>query len=829
MSHAQAYHTSCRHGLAGHSGFQFNAASAELSAELLAALASVHAGYHAPRDRPLEPTAEELEDFPVTLKHCPVDGVPVVSRTAYVGREFRGEDDEPDTGRFGNYFSHMVLGSTEDGDPFDGLLAIELWNASHWSTTESVRTDLPELPRLTPGTCDLEWAIATLDGRRRAWLGPVLDASLAAVDGGPRVVLVEPDQECAAAWVAWVSYALPPDRANRLTFSTFEGQPRHAQGLHICVTTPGCDLMFAEYELGREVTLLQPQQENPPSVRRLYARLAADLVEENVDALADAIRDLTGTVERCGAELAIASGRVSLVRDDEVATVVDLLAELVAVGNWDVARATADALPAGAVLEGAVRSWWRVHAVARDSTHEAARDVADAALDRLSSALGRLPEELAPVPSDSPTSPSPGRLAAWLEAVERAQAGGEQAALLWGGVRLGLVGCNVALDRKVADVVCESLVVPEMAETFARLAEDRSYANIVDHVLRRLAGRAFDDERTLPLLQSVLANPALQGATEAFALTAKSFQERAVWERLRVEADPSLRSKALTDLLVMAQSQGRAAEAKYLFGAGGPGGVDDHVALLAAYRDSRLRPAEEDVDGALAALAGISLTDPAQGRGLVDALRASVPRGRLVAEPIFLAWLAAVYVPPKADFWEWTQWVAVAASTPDRPLSNERFEELYELAGEGCARWLRVPVDERRKIDDEAAGGLDRRPPDERLARYLKGVRELAGAFRPEDWQVSAARGLEREIAACREPAGLIANAFWTWSRLPAGTGDLLETALPVALGRVSQRKLEAVERLLSPAGREAWLEWLDRHPPKAGLSRLLRRDGPRR
>ncbi|HEY2768908.1 MAG TPA: hypothetical protein VGI76_11675, partial [Solirubrobacteraceae bacterium] len=190
MSHPQAYHTSCRQGLGGHSGFQFNAASPGISRELLAMLASAHVGYHAPRDSPREPTVEELQAFPVALKCHEVDGTPVVSQTVYVGREFRGRDGEPDTGRFGNYFSHIVLADPDAVEPFDGLLAIELWKAPHWRSSESETPQLPELGALQPGRCDLEWAFEQVGESSKAWFGAVLDGVLAAIGGGPRVVLV---------------------------------------------------------------------------------------------------------------------------------------------------------------------------------------------------------------------------------------------------------------------------------------------------------------------------------------------------------------------------------------------------------------------------------------------------------------------------------------------------------------------------------------------------------------------------------------------------------------------------------------------------------------
>ena len=255
MSHPQAFHTSCRNGLAAHPGFQFNAASASLDGSLLPRLASAHAGYHVPRDMPLEPGAEDLKRFPVALKVAPVDGVgAVVSRTRYVGREFRGRDGQPDEGRFGNYFSHIVVGN--GGDTFDGLLGIELWDAPHWTDRESDQPSIGEIDRLVPGPLDVARVARSLASISRDVRAAVLDAAVSALDGGPRVVLVEADNARAPAWIGWISYALPPAQAQRLTFTTFDGRPRYADDVHVCITTPACDIAFAQHELGNSVRLV---------------------------------------------------------------------------------------------------------------------------------------------------------------------------------------------------------------------------------------------------------------------------------------------------------------------------------------------------------------------------------------------------------------------------------------------------------------------------------------------------------------------------------------------------------------------------------------------
>ena len=125
--------------------------------------------------------------LPVVLRYLPVDGVGgVVSRTAYVGREFRGHDGEPDSGRFGNYFSHILVGAGEGDGGFDGLMPIELWGASHWTATESQATDLPPLERIEPGPIDLEAVLARApaSGRRRWGLCSTPVSTLSSADRG---------------------------------------------------------------------------------------------------------------------------------------------------------------------------------------------------------------------------------------------------------------------------------------------------------------------------------------------------------------------------------------------------------------------------------------------------------------------------------------------------------------------------------------------------------------------------------------------------------------------------------------------------------------------
>ncbi len=830
VSHPQAYHTSCRQGLEGRSGFQFNAASAGVEPELLAKLASTHVGYQAPRDLPREPTSAELRAFPVALKSRAVEGMQVVSQTVYVGREFRGRAGEPDSGRFGNYFSHIVLADSAAAEPFDGLLPIELWKAPHWRSTESQSPQLPELGALQPGHCDLEWALEQLEPRR-AWLGAVLDGALAALEDGPRVVLVEPDAERAAAWVAWVSYALPAELASALTFTTFTGQPRHAQDVQLCVTTPGCDLAFAEHELGREVLLLHVTSAGPPVPRLLYARIAAELASEGAEGIAAAAACPTdGAVQRRGAQLAIRCRRVDLAAAEHVPSILELLVEHARRGEWELASRTARELPLGVDREETLRGWWEVHASARQAGAEPARDLADQALERLLERIADAALELPAVSCDSPTSPSPGVLARWLEQVEQSRNGADRAAMLVGGWRLGLIGCNVALDRRVASAIGEAIEQAEVAQALAALAVDARHSDIADQVIAGLARDAFADKRAMPRLRSAIADPALGETVRRLAAQAGDFDERAVWERLRVEADPDALADALTTLAPIAERAGRSGEVKLLFGSDGLADAESYALMLSAFARAGVSVPAEDVAGSLAALARVPLGEVDRGRSLLKLLRSAVPRSRIDEQPVFLAWTAVCTLPP-TNFAEWCVGVASAADVAlSERLPKERYLELCEIAGVVAVERLEVAAGgaRRRRAPLESLGRGSSRAGDP-LADYAAGLAQLAWAFR-EDWPQSACDALEARLAKGREKAWFGAAAFVVWNGLPADTGNLLETALPRAIEQLSPRRVQAIEAELGEREQEEWASWLERHPPRLGVSgtvsRLLRRDG---
>lgn len=793
MSYRQAFHTSCRTGLSGHPGFQYNAASEGLAEPLLADLAAAHSGYRAAPDAPLEPDAEEIAALPVTLRYLPVEGAgPVVSRTAYVGREFRGGDGEADSGRFGNYFSHIVVG---DGEGFDGLLPIELWGAPHWSTTEAGGTALAPLAQLQPGPLELDRVLARLAPRGGAALAAVLDACLRAVLGGPRAVVVEADPELAADWIAWASFALPRDRVGAFTFSTFDGRPRVADSLRACVCTPACDVDFPSYELGSSVTLVDTAAPAGEGIC-LYARVAAALAATGSEAVVASTRELGPglDLDAAGARLAVAAGRADLAETAEAPSVLAALRERL--GEAPVSRlaAMAAALPPAAGSEAALAEWSRLHAAARLCADPDAVELVDEALRRLLGSLEEGAGSLTPVDSGAPVAPSVGLLASWLELVSAAAGTGRLGPTVAAGATLGLVGCNTALDRELASAIAAAFEEPEVRRAFeqiGRAGNDR----VVESVALELAAAAGRGEG-LSALRHVAANPVARAAVRAHAAADGGFAARAAWELLRVEEDPARRGDAVAALAALARSEPQADMIRELYGDGGPGNGAEHAEYLGGWIQAGRRAPGPDYRRALKCLGARPLVEDEEQALLFRALR-KAPK-EVQSEPEFVAWwLLFERAPERQEFSYWARIAAKLDRYPGTPLAPSRRQEVGALAA-------RVAADSLGE-DGYGAG--------------LEGLLDALG----EDWPAELGDALGGSIAASRRPEQRVATAFVELSRLGPHREQLFEVVLPRATRDRSPRQLEAVGEKLGAGAAERWEEWLDEHPPRRAVSRAVR------
>lgn len=783
MSFRQAFHTSCRNGLSGHPGFQFNAASAGLDPEQLTRIAADHSGYRPPPDAPVEPDAAAIARLPVALRYQPVEGVgPVISRTVYVGREFRGTAGEPDSGRFGNYFSHIVVGKGGE-DPFAGLLPIELWQAPHWTTSESAEAELPPLERLEPGPADLERVLERLAPRASRALGAVADAALGAVSGGPRAVVIEPEPELAAAWVAWASFALPPDRAGALTFATFDGRPRVAESLRMCVTTPACDLDFAPYELESSVVLIDADAPPGPGELSLYGRVLELLAAAGGEAVAAAVRDLPAGLDplQAGAELAVAAGRMGLVEPGELAA----------------------ALPADDGSEASFIECSGLYAAARQGDR-GATELVDAALERLLPRLAEPPTALPRIDPEGGTPPSAGALARWLAVVDEAAAVGRLGALLAAGARLGLIGCNTALDRELAGKIAEGFADPAVEAAYREIAASGN-DRLVEAVSLRLAAVAGAG-RGAELLRRAAAQPAAAAAVRRAAEQGEDFEPLAAWEILRGAAEPHKRGDSVARLAARAHSAEHEAAIRALYGDSGPADPGEHAELLAGWQSAGAEAPRRDYEAALEALAEV----PFERWEAVAALLRLLNEGpRAVrGDADFAAWgLFFGAAPERRPFEQWAEAAVRLSGRGEVGLSASREEELRALAA-------RVAVDSLEEADQ------------------LRGVEILARGLGGE-WLEQLGDALAARAAKSLEPPAQIARAFTAWQRPGRNRNPLLELALPRATRDLSARQLEAVGEQLRGPLRPPWEDWLELHPPRRAVSRAvrgaLRRGGGRR
>jgi hypothetical protein len=806
MSHPQAFHTSCRNGLAAHPGFQFNAASPTLDPALLSRLASGHAGYHVPRDMPLEPGPDDLARFPVALKVSPVDGVgAVVSRTVYVGREFRGRDGTPDEGRFGNYFTHIVVGNEREA--FDGLLGIELWDAPHWTATESTQPVLTELGRLQPGPLDPERAARLLATAPRGHLAAVLDAALAALDGGPRVVLVDGDTNRSAAWIGWVSYALPAEQAQRLTFTTFDGRPRYADDVHVCVTTPACDLAFASHELGNSVRLLDVGGAAPPQRPSLYARVALALAEREPDALATAVRGVPAAADgaRRGAWLAIRGSLTELVEGDELPAVLDLLCELARTGQVALAAEAAKELPADAADDrAALAEWAALHRVARERpADDDSRSLAASALARIVAFIGELPDSVAAVPSNTPTQPAVSNLAPWLSAVE-AHAGTPACGRLLGdGLTLGLVGVNVAVDRRLSRAIAASLAHDSIRAPLRTIGRRPELEHIVVAVTEAVADRAAGSAEPREQLRDLATHAAARATLRRRAEEQRTFERLSMWLQAEVAADPSRRRSAAADLATLATTDRDDADIRLLWGEAGPRTESDYVELLGAYLSAGAQPPVADVNRALEALMRLPL-DKARP---TDALAATLGRCQESTRehPSYRAWWVATTKPgaPYA-FAEWAGNAGKAIAADPVYLPEPRWQELCPYV---CGHVLR-----------------QRRAPD--YAQGIAALRSRAGEEVDRWLEVTLEEMLKKERDD-DERLRLIAELYMAWRGLPQDGPPLVDEVLMRATESVKRRDLDDVVAFLPPALHDEWGAWQESRP-RSTVARAFGRLGRR-
>ncbi|WP_422743645.1 hypothetical protein ACN27E_18480 [Mycobacterium sp. WMMD1722] len=201
-------------------GWQVKQTSVDVSADEMRLLtAGVRTVFRPAEPLPTYPTTDQLERGPRRLAYGRLDR----RRAGYWHTVPAGPDS---TGRPGNVFAHAVIDRLA-GDR--GPRPIQWWRSPQWlrpyGAAAVAGAELPATPP-APGpavTADtvVDFALDTGTWRLATLFG-LLDAVVAALAGGPPVVLGVGSTDSAAQWIGLVSYLMSPGTAATLNFSTFD-------------------------------------------------------------------------------------------------------------------------------------------------------------------------------------------------------------------------------------------------------------------------------------------------------------------------------------------------------------------------------------------------------------------------------------------------------------------------------------------------------------------------------------------------------------------------------------------------------------------------------
>jgi len=213
----QLFFTACKEGMSvsGRSGFQVRAASAGLSSDRLQAVQR-YAAYRLPVG--MSPETRPA-DAPVRLALLET---PELGRILCHGVHI-GED--PTTGRFGNFFTHVLL---DVPAALDSLRAVRSWGSAFWQSKDSSGpTQLPDTEPVEVrdgGRLTEAQLTSFLQQPAKADLLRFLFRAVLTASPQTRIFLAAPDREVALC-VWGLLRGFPAGLLGSLTFSTFESDP----------------------------------------------------------------------------------------------------------------------------------------------------------------------------------------------------------------------------------------------------------------------------------------------------------------------------------------------------------------------------------------------------------------------------------------------------------------------------------------------------------------------------------------------------------------------------------------------------------------------------
>lgn len=277
MMFQQAYYTSCTSGLRESMGFQFNAVSRGFDPRMFERLERIGL-YSPPRQAPIQPTPEELAQFPVMLSYQLLDGGQIVIvQSKYVGLDY--------SGRWGNYFAHFLLAPATQDDL--GFLPIELWQSPLWTTRESSDQELPVLEDVEVAGSITQVNVGQFLEKQPEHVAPMVEATRMALKTGRRVVIID-DAQSVALWIAAVTYALPRPLAMATSFTTYAKSP-YESGATIIGTTRDSDFRGTDFEIDHQYSVFDFARGRFSRIEASsrYARGVAAAYKESADRVAE--------------------------------------------------------------------------------------------------------------------------------------------------------------------------------------------------------------------------------------------------------------------------------------------------------------------------------------------------------------------------------------------------------------------------------------------------------------------------------------------------------------------------------------------------------------
>jgi hypothetical protein len=267
MTMHQLYYTSCENGLEGIQGFQVSAMTRGAPKPLVE-LAVRTSAYEVGPGLAAQGSGTDLDAFPVAFGYVPSGPAATLFQSRYTGSDF--------TGRTGNYFAHALL--LEDVErELSGALPIDMWRSPTWVHTRHNGTDLPALDTIAPGGTTSPATVRQFlseSGRigRLALMVSALQRVLAS--GRGRVVLVVPDDQTAALWLAALCRSFPRALGLGISFLTYTSRPEDS-GVLVSCTTPDVHLpAYGDFTVV-DMTSDDPPGDEPARYAALLARLWA--------------------------------------------------------------------------------------------------------------------------------------------------------------------------------------------------------------------------------------------------------------------------------------------------------------------------------------------------------------------------------------------------------------------------------------------------------------------------------------------------------------------------------------------------------------------------